>query len=276
MTMARTTPRALVWWLWLAAGVTAFTPSHAQVPDPSKAVEPQADPGRDAADVEHRSGTVTLGQLSTGTLYSIPLTVENRCDHAQTVSVFVNGLADLTFSLAGCTLHVAQKSCATIVPPGTTQIRGSIKPAPIFYYIDPRMPELPPPTVNRFSGEIIILHAQQGDCQARRDQYQVEYEVRALLGKIPPPPGGPEHMVGAGPCQVWWNTGERPDMLGPEDRCEGEIRPLAVGYRERVLPPYIAADPAAWNWLPESEALLQMSSEALVAMKLRAEAQLGR
>lgn len=267
--------------LRLALSVVAFAcvlciSAAGQVFDPTKVVKPVEDLGFDATDVEHRTGKLEFEPLHSGGRYTMPLTIENNCPSDQTVSIFVNGLADLKLDISGCNYSgTDRKSCAKIVPPGITEVAGTIETERFVYYVDPMFPNAPRP-FKRFSGDIVLFHAATNDCRARRDQYAVQYEVHAMQGYVEPPPPGPEKTVGAGPCQVWWNTGRRPDMLKPEQKCETEIRPLAAGYRERVLPPHITSAPAEWAWLPTPDQIMRMSSEDLVAMKLRAEAQIVR
>ncbi len=265
---------------------TLFVEASGQVFIPGNRPKPE-DPGADAADVDHKAWKWEFEPLSSGFPYTTELTIENLCESTQIVSVFVNGLAELTFDAPGCNLSFIDKSCTVAAEPGTTIVKGEIKSDPFFYYVDPMVPT--PRPFKRITGEIVVFHARQGDCVPRRDHYQVQYDLGAQRGAVPPPPTGPQRIAGgrpsptgtdgiagAGPCQVWWDTGQKPDMLKPEQRCEPEIRPLAVAYRERVLPPYIEQAPAEWAWLPASEQMTRMSSEELVAMKLRAKQQIAR
>jgi hypothetical protein len=60
-------------------------------------------------------------------------------------------------------------------------------------------------------------------------------------------------------------------MLEPGQDCTSIIRPLALGFRERILPPHIAKSPSDWKWLPQSGSISEMTVEALVEMKIRAQ-----
>jgi len=265
--------------LLAVAGLLAAAASvPAQVFDPSKVVKPAEDPGADAPDVEHRAWKWEFGdELLTGMKYTTKLTIENACESDQTVSVFTIGLKELTFpELAGCALPMPDKSCAVTVPPGTKEVAGLIESDPKFYYVDPMARFIAPRPFTRVNGTVVVFHAATQDCLPRRDEYQTQLELHHLRGAIPPPPAGPEKIVGAGPCQVWWNTEEKPDMLEDHQKCEPEIRPLAIGYRERILAPHIQKAPADWVWLPTSQQMLAMSSEELVAVKVRAEALVSR
>jgi hypothetical protein len=132
---------------------------------------------------------------------------------------------------------------------------------------------LPHGIFDTIEGSVVVWHPftpGPPHCMANRTKYSVAGHVH-FDPSPPPDKRGPEKIAGATPCQVWWNTGQRPATLDKDQDCTEEIRALAKSYRDRVLQPLVDRDPAAWQWLPGSDAVGTMSIEELLAMKNRAQ-----
>jgi hypothetical protein len=248
-------------------------PATAQEFVPGAGPKAAEDPGADAPDVTHTQWDWKFGRLVAGLQYTFPLEINNACRSDQVVTVFINGLNDLTLDLNGCRLGGETRTCAKVVPPGVTEVPGTIAPETFFYYPDPFAPAATPRPFRRLAGTLVLFHEKTDTCAPARDEYNVVYEVDAQEGTVPPPPGGPERIAGAGPCQVWWNTGQRPEMIERDEQCDAEIRALAFGYVTRILVSQAAASAGDWSWLPTGEQIMRMSGRELVALKARAEAQ---
>ncbi len=202
------------------------------------------------------------GELVYGKTYPAPLAITNKCKSTEQVSIFTNKLPYLNIqrfvSVPGEQTIVVTGTITTPRPPDVLLTGHEKLPHGIFDTID---------------GSVVVWHAftpGKPPCMPNRTVYTVAGHVHF----DPNPPaggsGGPEKIAGATPCQVWWNTGEKPRQAADID-CTGEIRGLAGEYRSRVLQPLADRDPAAWAWLPSLERIAGMAIPELLAMKTRAQ-----
>jgi hypothetical protein len=135
---------------------------------------------------------------------------------------------------------------------------------------------LPPPSASHgiyldLSGYRIRVHHEGYDaCPRSCNEKEAFYWISGHIHFDPdaPPPPGP---LAVSPCRIWWDTGEKPEDLNRD--CTQEIRALASAYRQLLLASLVE-DSAEWDWFPPLDAILSMSAEDLVAMKIRADAQL--
>lgn len=248
--------------------VIAFA-TVAQVFVPGAKVE---DPGATA--VPTSQWTWRFGDIVSGLKYESKLTVENRCPAPQTVSVFIYGSQEIQLPAIGCAGYATPKTCSVTLPPGSTDIAALFESDVDWYYVDPLARAITPRPFRKVSGEIVLYHPANGDCPERRESYTLGANLFAQRGDPPPPPPEPERFAGAGFCDVWWNTGQKPPQLPPDEDCRDEIRPLAISYVERVLARHATAFPDDWSWLPSREQIAGMSAAEMVALKQRAERQL--
>jgi hypothetical protein len=113
-----------------------------------------------------------------------------------------------------------------------------------------------------------------GVCHPTQTTYTTTAHVHWWDRPAPPPKlkiAGPE------PCVVWWNTGQRPPSTPEpgETACLDTIRKLADVYREWILAAAAGQPAERWAWLPTATQIASMSIDALLAMKRRANEQLG-
>ncbi|MEX2482571.1 MAG: hypothetical protein WD928_17065 [Gammaproteobacteria bacterium] len=217
------------------------------------------------------------------------LVITNNCETPQPVKITIDNLPYLTLPEA------------VVVPKGQTVVPGKVKlppepPPPLRLGLpgEPGWghvefppiiipPGMPPPKLHQphfaqIKGEVVTWHPWTpsgggAECFPKRQTYKTAGHIHFR----PPPPqgaGGPEKLATPDVCQVWWNIGVPPAQWDGED-CSDKIRELARWHLDRVLGPYILNAPDEWLWLPEAAAIDEMTIEALLAMKARADALLG-
>lgn len=202
------------------------------------------------------------GELFYDSVFKTMLTVTNDCDEPRPISIHT-GLAPYVVSPANGSTYT--------IPPGSTDIEITVQtpPAPTSF-------TLPPPSSSHgiyldLSGYRIRVHHEGYDacprsCQEMESFYWISGHIH-FDPNAPPPPG----PLAVSPCRIWWDTGEKPDDLKRD--CTQEIRALASAFRQLLLGSLVE-DSAAWDWFPSLDAILSMAAEDLVAMKMRADAQL--
>jgi hypothetical protein len=117
-------------------------------------------------------------------------------------------------------------------------------------------------------GKLTIRGPDANDCHSEQDNYWASGHVH--LDPDPPKPT----FGGAPPtCEEWWEGGTRPPALTRD--CTTEFRRLASAFRQDPLGPFVERSPDAWAWLPSVEQIQEMFAADLLAMKARAEAQMG-
>lgn len=251
----------------------AGNPNH---PLKDSATDPGPNPDANAPDdrfsdgspvIRHAEGNWPWGELLYGKTYPTKLTIRNDCWSDETVGIFVTNLPYI--SLPASVTVPARSSLDVpvdiVTPPPPNLIltgRETIPEHGIFGDVQ---------------GEVVVWHAwtAEPECMPNRESYKASGHIHYDLTPPAAPPS-PEKIAGAGPCQVWWNTSERPATLQDDQDCTSEIRDLAAAYRARVLQPLADRAPAAWAWLPSVDQIRQMTIEQCLAMKVKAQAQLER
>ena len=156
-------------------------------------------------------------------------------------------------------------TCATVVPPGSTEFEVTIATPPppdLSGFIPP--PGFDPASLFQEAAGLLVIYAPAHPplCLPNREEYIPSGHVH--LDPNPKPPGG-------GPrCRDWWDRELKPQGLTRD--CTGEIRDLALTFLRTELAPLAVKNPQPWAWLPTPEAILKMSIEELIAMKIRARA----
>lgn len=234
-------------------------------PDPGQVPEEQRKSDGTPA-IQYAAGDWPWGELLYGKTYPTKLTIKNECWSDETVGIFVTNLPYI--SLPGSVTVPARSSkdvpIDIITPPPPNLIltgRETIPEHGIFGEVE---------------GEIVVWHPWRFDpsCSPNRETYKARGHIHYDLTPPPPPPS-PERIAGAGPCQVWWNTGQRPPQVKDDRECLEPIRQLASDYRSRVLQTHVDRSPAAWAWLPVVDQIGTMEIGALIAMKHRAHEQIN-
>jgi hypothetical protein len=118
---------------------------------------------------------------------------------------------------------------------------------------------------------VVIWHPWTAKCLPARESYHSTGHIHFN----PPPPGsgpsGPERIAEVDPCDVWWNTEERPPNA--KEDCTARMRELAAGFVAALQQEY--GPDAAWAWLPGAARIAEMSIAELLEMKKTAESQKG-
>lgn len=173
------------------------------------------------------------------------------------------GCHAVPFGTAGSNMPT---TCATVVPPGSTDFEVTI--------VTPPAPDLssmifpagfnPLTFFDEIAGELVVYSKGQPPlCMPNREQYVPSGHVH-----LDPNPKGKSE---SGPrCRDWWDKEEKPRGLTRD--CTGEIRDLALTYLRTSLLPLAEKNPAAWSWLPTPEQVLRMSIDELIGMKVRSRA----
>lgn len=258
----------------LADPTTALgNPNH---PLKDSSTDPGPNPDKEAPDdryadgspvITHAEGNWPWGELLYGKTYPTSLTIKNDCWSDETVGIFVTNLPYI--SLPASVTVPARSSLdvpITIVTPPPPNLiltgRETIPEHGIFGDVQ---------------GEVVVWHpwTAEPECKPNRESYKASGHIHYDLTPPPPPPS-PEKIAGAGPCHVWWNTGQRPATVKEDQDCSMEIRELAAAYRLRVLQPVVDRAPAQWAWLPSAEQIGQMSIGECLAMKSKAQAQMEK
>lgn len=225
--------------------------------------------------------------------FAAPLVIENECKSPQPVGIFVSGLPYLT--MPSLVMVPAEKKITVLgqvqlppePPPPPTRIVGPTEIAsglsswgyipfyPEGYVLPPGETALHQPNFEKIEATVVVWHpwAPADDCPAVRKTYTVSGHIHF---RPPPPDGdrGPERFSETDVCQFYWLIGEPPVHIGDKD-CTGEMRELAVNFREKILNHYILNAPEEWRWFPGNGAIRQMSIPELLAMKAHAEAVTG-
>ena len=216
--------------------------------------DPKRDPGADtrgfgldigAADVTHRAGDWPWGELFYGKEYPATLKITNDCRGTETVSIFVNGLPYLSVPTS---VTVPGKSSKDV----PVTIKTPPPPMPMLTGL-PDEPKMDPNAFTDIQGNVVVWHPWAGKCLPKRTQYSASGHIHYDPPKPPPSDPDaklPEKIAGAGACQVWWNTGQRPLQVKSEDECTARMQTLAAEYRSRVLQGHVDRAPGAWQWLP--------------------------
>jgi hypothetical protein len=211
------------------------------------------------------------GELFYNSTYQTVLTVTNDCDVPRTVHVFYAfGAPASPYVTAPLTSPTDRKSY--VVPPGSTDIPITIQtpPAPTF--------TLPPPSsahgvfVDIADPARAVLAVEHRGLPGCPRSCPDEFRYYSISGHIHFNPNPPADPLAVSPCRIWWDTGRKPAGLTRD--CTQEIRALASAYRQLLISG-VAGSPA-WAWFPSLDAILSMSAEDLVALKLKADAQLAQ
>jgi hypothetical protein len=248
-------------------------PNH-PLKDPAK--DPGPNPGQVPEEQRKSDGTPAIGyadgnwpwgELLYGKTYPTTLTITNKCKTPETVGIFVTGLP-----------YISLPPTATVPAEGELELPINIVTPPKPNILLTGHETLPEHGIfGEIEGEIVIWHPWRfnPDCLPKRESYKASGHIHFDVTPPPAPPV-PEKIAGAGPCQVWWNTGARPATLKEDQDCIAEIRNLAATYRLRVLQPLVDRAPSEWGWLPSAEQIAQMSIEECLGMKAKAQAQLEK
>lgn len=235
--------------------------------------------------ISSRVGAWHWGELVYGKTYSTYLTVTNRCDTPETISIFTHNLSYLKFPrkvrVAGgeakkvpMTITMPPEPPPPFVPPGGTPPAWGWVPPPLVpnaggaKFHQPNFAD-----IAKEKGEVILWHPLRNDCRPERTTYDVTGHIHFGPPDDSGGPSGPEKIASPDVCEVYWLTGEPPAQLDGED-CTDEMRSLASRWRETVVQPYVDSDPGAWGWLPEASHIEQMSIDDLLEMKRRADTQM--
>ena len=251
----------------------AGNPNH-PLKDP--ATDPGPNPDKDAPDdrfsdgspvIRHTAGNWPWGELLYGRTYPTTLTIRNDCWSDETVGIFVTNLP-----------YISLPASATVPARSSLDVPIDIVTPPPPNLILTGRETIPEHGIfGDVQGEVVVWHAwtAEPECMPNRESYQASGHIHYDLTPPATPPS-PEKIAGAGPCQVWWNTGERPPQVKDDAECVDPIRRLASEYRSRVLQSHVDRAPGAWSWLPAVDETGQMSIEQCLAMKAKAQAQLER
>lgn len=237
--------------------------------------------------VKQKKGNWNWGEMYYGGTYNTKLIVTNECNSIEPVTVFVNNLP-----------YIKNLQENLMVPPGSHELDVTIEtppePDPPLRLGLPGEPTLeswghvdfsgifiapgqsPPhqPNFEQVDGEVVLWHPWGQNCTPVRETYKASGHIHFRPPKPEPPPSGPEKLAETDVCEVYWKTGSPPGQIASDD-CTEKIRALAIEYFASFLGPYIADAPEQWRWLPGQEALNQMSIGDLLAVKMRAEKQIG-
>ena len=239
--------------------------------DPDHPLKRDEDPGEEWDTNTRYDGTPKVlrgnadwpwGELVYGQAYKTKILITNHCASTETVTLTPNNLP-----------YLSVPSTVTIPPKRTVEVDATITTPP-----EPSVPmvtgheTLPPGgifvDITGDTENLVIWHPWSPPCMPKRETFKVSGHVH--FASPAGGPSGPQKVAGAGPCEVWWNTGQRP--RNAKNDCTDEIRTLALHYRERVLQHYAGADPAAWAWLPGGPAIRGMALDELLGLKRRADA----
>lgn len=259
--------------------------------DPGEGWEGNHGRGTNYTSVKSAKGEWPWGERYFDGKFGAPLEIENECTEPQPVGIFIKDLPYLTMPKL------------ITVPNGKTNVMGKVQlppepdppinlglpGSPGWGHVDFGPIIVPPgglpfklhqPHFGKIEGTVVVWHPWDPTvgvgvgCVAVRKTYTVTGHIHFR----PPPPkgsgGGPEEIAKTDECQFYWLIGKPPVHLGDKD-CTGEMRELAVNFRERILTPYVLNAPEEWEWLPSSSAILQMVIPDLLAMKAHAEAVTG-
>lgn len=211
-------------------------------------------------------GTVTF-EAPYDTPVSIDLPLVNRCPTAEPVDLFLEGLP-----------FIDTVPASDIVPPGAkkdvTASGRTPKLPPFVLGPGQRIQDLNLTTT--YTGTLIYAYGgRPGEpaCLPKVDKWDVVIKVSPGPPAAPPPPPPakpePQKLLTSDPCTTWWLTSTRP-RAATEAMCVDKIRELARAYRDRVLAPLAARDPAQWAWLPSGAQIATMNISDLLFMRERA------
>jgi hypothetical protein len=107
------------------------------------------------------------------------------------------------------------------------------------------------------------------ECERQQNQLRQVTGHFHIDPTFTPPYRGPSLT----PCDVWWYSGRKPPNF--DEDCTDRFLALLAHYRDVTLDVLIRSDPDAWSWYPSGEQLAAMSAEEILAVRLRAEAQIA-
>ena len=235
-------------------------PNPGQLPEEQRSSD--GSPG-----IMYSDGDWRWGELLYGKTYPTKLTIRNECWSDESVGIFVTNLP-----------YVTLPSSVTVPAKSTLDVPINIVTPPEPNLVLTGREQIPLHGIfGTVEGEIVVWHPWRFDpsCLPNRESYKATGHIHYDLTPPPAPPS-PEKTAGAGPCQVWWNTGERPPQVKSEEECTDPLRQLASAYRSRVLQSQVERAPSEWGWLPSVEQIAQMSIEECLGMKAKAQAQLEK
>ena len=236
------------------------------------------DPGKD----QNASGTGdwNFGQVYRDRDYSLKMSVANACRVAQTVSITYPGA-------------VMMEGPASVVVPPKSTIDVPMK----LILTQPPLPMPPWPIgVNMncydIADNLTLVHpelklvtktATGSDtyiCAGTKSTYKLTMHVHQHGPPQPPqpPPGGGGNGKPTKPaCTAYWNHGEfiPSTTVHAPSQCTGDVRDQAHQFFGPQLDALRVKDPQAWAWAPSAGDIDRMSPDDLIAMKARADAQVG-
>jgi len=251
---------------------SSYDPDYNPQDDPDHPSKQQTDPGEAWDNPRRADGTPSIrrafgdwawGELTYGQTYKTKLTVTNQCGSSETVSLTAENLPYLTVpetvTIPGKSQKEIDLTITTPAPPAIPLLTGHETIPPGGFFTD----------IKGDKEMLKVWHPWNGDCMPKRETYKVTGHIHYADADKDP---GPQRIALATPCQVYWNTGERPANL--DEDCTEEFLVLALHYRERVLQGHATGDPKAWAWLPSAPEIRTMTAAEMLAMKARADAQI--
>lgn len=202
------------------------------------------------------------GAVFIGYDYATTLTVQNGCRAPQTVSIRYPPTLLLT-------------GPGSVTVPARASVEVALK-LPLSQYRVPPQPFAFDPGCPIARGDLIVEHPRAGQCLAMKQTYHIGMQTH-----LHPPPGADKSGGGGGgkpkpkTCETFWRRGEfypTKDHVTPES-CTRELRLLAADFFDTTLAPLRSVDAAAWAWLPAPLDVARLSTDELLELKGRAQAQ---